>query len=610
MSQEKAQLIAPIENITVAGVVATGVITATSFDGNVTGSASSIVQGENVVAGVVTSTSLIGNLTGNAGGLSGDPDIHVGVLTATSFVGNVTGIVTGRATGLSNTGAGTSNLNIGTLTATTFYGDGSGLSGVAGAAFSQQSIGITSATTTIDLSNGNVVNANQSANTTVSFANTAGSNEVYIFRDKDATDTTRTITWPASIKWDGGTEPTLSNVGAATTEGQIFKLCTITNGETWYGKEVYKDSGAYALFATGYNIYGELGLNDSGTPAYRSSPTQVGTENGWNRLLRAQSWTQASFGIKDDGQLWATGGVSAMGQLGLNQPSNTRYSSPVQIGTDTNWSMGTGSRTGTFALKTNNTLWSWGYDGAGQLGQNTHQINRSSPTQITGETWSTIGNADRAIFATKTDNTMWTWGNNYKGLLGVNIGSASLDTSKSSPTELPGGNWAYGCGNGYTAYASKTDNTLWSWGYHQYGKLGLNDAITRSSPTQISGTNWGNTQDTMAQGNDNSMANIKTDGTLWSWGYGGHGTLGTNDREHRSSPIQVGTDTNWSTIGFSGDSAFATKTDGTAWTWGSGGYGQQGHNDQISRSSPTQLPGFWRGDCGGNAYGALHLRSR
>ncbi len=96
MSQEKAQLIAPIDSsFTVPGVTVSGVITATSFDGTITGVADSITQGKNLNVGVVTALSFAGNLTGNAGGLIGSPNTSAGVVTATSFVGGLTGNITG-----------------------------------------------------------------------------------------------------------------------------------------------------------------------------------------------------------------------------------------------------------------------------------------------------------------------------------------------------------------------------------------------------------------------------------------------------------------------------------------------------------------------------------
>ena len=268
MSQEKAQLIAPIGIMTVSGVTATGVITATSFSGNVVGSAKSLVNGTDVTTGLITATSFVGNLTGNilrladsapdinvgastatsfVGNLTGSvtdltsaPNITVGVVTATTFEGPVTGNVTGNATGLAGglgvnynggwTGAGTSQIKAGVVTATTFYGDGSNLEGVSSGPVSQQSIGITSATTSIDLSNGNLIHATQSANTTVSFASTANGN-VYFIRIKDDNTTPRTITWPGRINWNGGSAPTLVS-GASPNDAQILLLVTRDMGVT------------------------------------------------------------------------------------------------------------------------------------------------------------------------------------------------------------------------------------------------------------------------------------------------------------------------------------------------------------------------------------------
>ena len=630
MSQEKAQLIAPIENLTVAGVVATGVITATSFDGNVTGSASSIVQGANIVAGIVTAglnttTAFSGNLTGNAGGLSGDPDIHVGVLTATSFVGNVAGIVTGRAAGLINTGAGTSNLNIGTFTATTFYGDGSSLTGVAGAAFSQQSIGITSATTSIDLSNGNVIHANQSANTTVSFANTAGSNEIYFVRDKDATTTPRTIAWPDTIKWDGGTTPTLISANDSG-EVQIFKLTTTTNGETWYGKEVYKNEGGYRMFVMGLNWEGSLGLNvgatfPSTTQGSRSSPTQLSA--GWKTLLKPSGQSFGSrFGIKTDGTLWGWGN-NDMGQTGQN--NGIQRSSPTQIGTNTNWLTGTQTNQGVTAINTDGELWSWGYNGNGALGHNnSHPVNYSSPTQIPGTWGSVMGSGDRQVFNIKTNGTLWGWGMGYLGQLGLNqpIGGPGYGINISSPTQIgTEDTWAQVGGGGYWSWGTKTNGTLWTWGSNSYGLLGLNQGHSPtfqgiSSPTQVPGTNWGITANTISQAPINAYC-IKQDGTLWTWGNNSLGSLGLNQAPAQilniSSPTQI-PGTNWASVHSMSGSGFATKTDGTAWVWGGNNYGQLGLNTALpasSVSSPTQIPGTaWQGVMGGgDAYGTQLLRS-
>ena len=86
----------------------------------------------------------------------------------------------------------------------------------------------------------------------------------------------------------------------------------------------------------------------------------------------------------------------------------------------------------------------------------------------------------------------------------------------------------------------------------------------------------------------------KTDGTLWIWGANNYGELGVNDVVYRSSPTQV-PGTNWHTVSFGYNNTFASKTDGTLWVWGSNVNGQLGLNQavSISYSSPVQVPGNW-----------------
>ena len=86
--------------------------------------------------------------------------------------------------------------------------------------------------------------------------------------------------------------------------------------------------------------------------------------------------------------------------------------------------------------------------------------------------------------------------------------------------------------------------SLWSWGYNSYGQLGLEDSVNRSSPVQVGSlTDWGS----ISCGAHHTAA-IKTDGALWSWGYNNNGQLGLGDRTNRSSPVQVGSLTTWSSV--------------------------------------------------------------
>ena len=643
MSQEKAQLIAPLGVMAADGITATGVITASSFSGNVVGSAKSLVNGSNVSVGVITATSFDGNLTGNILRLADSaPNIVAGVTTATSFVGNltgsvtdltsapaitvgmvtattlegpVTGNVTGNVSGLAGglgvnynggwPGAGTSQINAGVVTATTFYGNGGNLDGVSSGPVSQQSIGITSATTSIDLSNGNLIHATQSANTTVSFASTANGN-VYFIRTKDDTTTARTITWPASISWDGGTEPTLSN-SPSDTEAQVFLLVTRNMGVEWYGKEVFDFMGnGKDLFTWGYDTYGAGGTNSS---PERSSPAQVGGSNsGWNYVYQGDIGSLTNFYSKLDGTLWSAG-YNSGGQMGVND--RTRRSSPTQIGDDTTWS--TGGVMGRFTpkfLKTDGSLWAWGKNHHGQLGLNqTDNLELSSPTQIPGTTWSSVTGIGYRTLALKTDGTFWSWGYNEYGQTGSND-----RVKRSSPTQVgTETTWAKlpvsGGENASAASALiKTDGTMWIWGMNHFsGKLGLNQygatGGQRSSPAQIPGTTWSN----IACGQKTTMA-TKTDGTLWMMGYNDVGNLGLNDVVFRSSPTQI-PGTNWHLTNFrtttGSEGALAMKQDGTLWAWGNSTSGQFGLNSNTKLSSPTQVTGTWDSIGGGQAISAL-----
>jgi len=231
-------------------------------------------------------------------------------------------------------------------------------------------------------------------------------------------------------------------------------------------------------------------------------------------------------------------------------------------------------------------LWSWGYNGQGQLSQN-DKVPRSSPIQIPGTQWSSVsGTYSVSISAIKSDNTLWSWGSGAGGQLGQNDG-----VFRSSPVQIPGTQWRYAHGGNGSFLATKTDGTLWSWGYNTYGALGQNIpvAASRSSPVQLPGTNWNLTE---ISSNRVGAVALKTDGTLWAWGMNDGGQLGLNDVAHRSSPVQI-PGIYWNSVSHAYKSIHATKTDGTLWGWGKQAYGRLGVGDRVPRSSPVQIPGTW-----------------
>ena len=397
------------------------------------------------------------------------------------------------------------------------------------------------------------------------------------------------LTWPTGITWNGGSAPTLAGASGYSLTGQVFNLVTSDGGSTWYGyEEVNNSLSTYQAWVWGRNeasAYGQLGLNDK---IHYSSPVQV--PGLWQHM---EVTSQGSAGIKAKNELW-TWGKNEHGQLGQN--SQTSYSSPVQVpGTNwTNVSVINGYDGYMIATKSDGTLWGWGGNKFGNLGQNQAEAQLeavSSPVQVgSGTDWTTSGRHKiTATFgvsaAIKTDGTLWSWGYGYAGVQGVND-----QVKRSSPVQIPGTTWKYVVGSTYTMRALKTDGTMWSWGYNDWGQLGLNDTVGRSSPTQVgSGSDW---NDIFA--GSNCGAATKTDGTLWTWGTNCFGNTGTNTSPPAgrvSSPVQV-PGTTWSELstgGHGSSTMLCTKTDGSLWAWGSNWFGNLGQNSRIDRSSPVQV---------------------
>jgi len=383
------------------------------------------------------------------------------------------------------------------------------------------------------------------------------------------------VTTSSDVNTDG-----TKTLGISLSTGSINGPTVVSTTNSITVEDTSLSPAPIRLYSWGNNSNGQLGLNDTNN---RSSPTQVGTETNWS-MISMGAYNSAV--IKADGTLWAWG--SGSGQLGFND--EVSRSSPTQVGATTNWSQVDTGFDSTIATKTNGTLWTWGGNYYGQLGNNIgpqsvfDQRPRSSPTQVGASTnWNEVSHSDRyTSLATKTDGTLWSWGRNHQGQLGHND-----RVDKSSPTQIGSGtDWNLLCTSTYTTLAIKTNGTLWVWGSNSWGQLGLNSAGGyRSSPVQVgSATNW-----SQVSGSSFSTLAIKTDGTLWSWGNNTNGQLGHNDRTYRLSPVQVGTATNWNLISVGTYSTIATKTDGTLWTWGRNHNGQLGENDIVNRSSPVQV---------------------
>jgi alpha-tubulin suppressor-like RCC1 family protein len=282
---------------------------------------------------------------------------------------------------------------------------------------------------------------------------------------------------------EGRTEPT--RVGTATDWAAVACSDGVgTEGRVLLGEPYTLDDHALALkqdgslWAWGSNSYGQLGLG-LGSTAERHSPVRVGSDNEWATIACGDDY---SLAIKTDGGLWAWG-HNEFGQLGLGDKVDRN--TPIQVaGTD--WkavACGSG-RDGshTLAVKQDGTLWAWGSNVAGELGTG-DGVSHDTPTPVGSDAdWTAVacGSSwgDNYTLAVKTDGSLWSWGGNNHGQLG-NGDYVPHGTPLRMGTAA---DWA-GIACGTNSFALKQDGTLWAWGDNSWGQLGLGDSLAFTSTT-------------------------------------------------------------------------------------------------------------------------------
>ena len=288
------------------------------------------------------------------------------------------------------------------------------------------------------------------------------------------------------------------------------------------------------------------------------------------------------------------------GEIGDGTTTDSRELDPpfIQVGSDTDWEFSNAAGSGTqaagicYSIKTDGSLFIWGDAADGKLGNGTVSPDLCSPVQLGAAEWALAGGGYKMSFAVKTDGTLWTWGYGDQGALGH-----GNTTSYSSPVQVGSlTDWSTTiapAGGNHCMSAIKQDGTLWAWGAGVRGQLGVGSETNYSSPIQVgSDTDWiaqsrnlGPTQSGFMGIRGTSGSN----GSLWACGSGSQGQLGLGDTTNRSDLTQVGSLTNWKTISFGYQGCAAVKYDGTAWSWGGSYGGLNGDGSTTSRSSPVQI---------------------
>jgi alpha-tubulin suppressor-like RCC1 family protein len=331
------------------------------------------------------------------------------------------------------------------------------------------------------------------------------------------------------------------------------------NGVVYSFDDVFIPADAFRqgnLWIWGWNGYGQLGINVSGffSSSHRCTPvTTFAGGSNWKQV--AYGGTYVTAAIKTDGTLW-NWGQNSWGGLGINSSGNVICTPVTTFAGGTNWKSVGCSEVNVAAIKTDGTLWTWGFNYYGNIGDNTITARRITPvtTFAGGTNWKQVAGGYAHFAAIKTDGTLWVWGYNNNGQLGIND-----TTNRCTPvTTFAGGtNWKQVSAARFHTEAIKTDGTLWTWGYNNNGQLGINDTTNRATPvtTFAGGTNWKQ----VACSEESITAAIKTDGTLWTWGNNAYGyldpggALGVNDIAIRCTPVTTfAGGTNWKQVSCSG----------------------------------------------------------
>jgi len=370
--------------------------------------------------------------------------------------------------------------------------------------------------------------------------------------------------------------------GSSFSNEYISGVKTISAGDSH--TVALKNDGT--VFAWGLNDYGQLGdgtFTNSSTPVSVRAPEVSAVTKpvrGLTGITAISARGYRTVALRNDGTVWAWG-YNVGGELG--DGTHTNRNVPVQVRDLTGITAISAGELHTLALRNDGTVWAWGKNYYGQFGDGT-TANSDTPVQIMGLTdVKAISAGAFNTLALKNDGTVWAWGRNSSGQLG----NGTMEDS-SVPVQVSGLTDVIEISAGFVSHATalKNNGTVWAWGRNGYGQLGNGTLTDSSIPVQVNGLN-----DVIAiSAGDSHTVALRNDGTVWDWGRNNYFQLGDGTSTNRNTPVQViGLRTDAMAITAGGWHTVAIKNNHTVWSWGLNFSGQLGDGTTVDSYTPIQV---------------------
>lgn len=335
----------------------------------------------------------------------------------------------------------------------------------------------------------------------------------------------------------------------------------------------------HSLWCWGNNDNGQLGA-DTTTVITQEQPLKVGNWNDWLSVSVGENHTCA---IRQDHSLWCWG-RDDYGQVG-NPNTITPSAEPFQVHPNEQWIMVVSGRFFNCAIKADESAWCWGGNANGQLGNLTIET-QSEPVPVAGnQRWQWLTAGPLHICAIDTEQGLWCWGDNWSGQLGNgNFSDAIQPIQVDSSLE-----YTMVAAGEYNTCASKQNQSFWCWGHNLYGQLGSGSSRNSSNEyfvlPQQSGsmaTDWL----TIDVGLDH-FCGIRSGGTLWCWGANYSAQLASGNFLDSALPRLVANHFNWAQVSTGTNNSCAIKTDGRLFCWGWNEFGQVGNGNFFDGGAPA-----------------------